>query len=39
MFENGISANPEKVRVIWEWPEPQSIIETRTLNLNFFTKR
>ena len=32
MSEHGISANPEKVRVIREWPEPQSIIETRSFH-------
>ena len=30
--EHGISADPEKVRVIREWPEPQSIIETRSFH-------
>ena len=28
MSEHGISTDPEKVRVIREWPEPQSITET-----------
>ena len=30
--EHGISADPEKVRVIREWPEPQSITETRSFH-------
>ena len=30
MSEHGLSADPEKVRVIKEWPEPQSITETRS---------
>ena len=30
--EHGISANPEKVRVIREWPEPQFITETRSFH-------
>ena len=30
MSEHGISAYPEKVRVIREWPEPQSITETHS---------
>ena len=28
MFEYGISADPEKVKVIREWPEPKSITKT-----------
>ena len=30
--EHGILADPEKVRVIREWPEPQSITETRSFH-------
>ena len=30
--EQGISVDPEKVRVIREWPEPQSITETRSFH-------
>ena len=30
--EHGISADPEKIRVIREWPEPQSITETRSFH-------
>ena len=30
--EHGVSADPEKVRVIREWPEPQSITETRSFH-------
>ena len=30
--EHGISADPEKVRVIREWPEPKSITETRSFH-------
>ena len=30
--KHDISADPEKVRVIREWPEPQSIIETRSFH-------
>ena len=30
--EHGISADPEKVRVIREWHEPQSITETRSFH-------
>ena len=30
--EHGILADPEKVRVIMEWPEPQSITETRSFH-------
>ena len=30
MFEHGISADPKKVRVIREWPEPKSITETHS---------
>ena len=32
MSEHGISADPEKVRVIREWPEPQSITEIRSFH-------
>ena len=32
MFEHDISTDPEKVRVIREWPEPKSIIETRSFH-------
>ena len=32
VFEHGISADPEKVRVIREWLEPQSITETRSFH-------
>ena len=30
VFEHGISADPEKIRVIIEWPEQKSITETRS---------
>ena len=37
--EHGISADPEKVRVIREWPEPQSITETHSFHgLAFFIR-
>ena len=32
VFEHGISANLEKVRVIREWLEPKSITETRSFH-------
>ena len=32
MFQHGISTDPEKVRVIREWPEPKSIIETSSFH-------
>ena len=32
VFEHGISANPEKVRVIKEWLEPKSITKTRSFH-------
>ena len=36
----GISANPEKVRVIREWPKPKSITKTHSFHgLAFFFKR
>ena len=38
--EHGISADPEKVKVIREWSEPKSIIETRSFHgLTSFYKR
>ena len=30
--EHGISADPKKVRVIKEWPEPKSITKTRSFH-------
>ena len=40
MYEHGILANPEKVRVISEWPEPKSIIENRSFyGLSSFYRR
>ena len=32
VFEHGISTDPEKVRVIREWPKPQSITETHSFH-------
>ena len=32
MSEYDISADPKKVRVIREWPEPKSITETRSFH-------
>ena len=32
MSEHDISVDPEKVRVITEWPEPKSITETRNFH-------
>ena len=38
--EHGISADQKKVRVIREWPEPQSITETRSFyGLAYFYRR
>ena len=38
--EHGILADPEKVRVVREWPEPKSIIETRSFHgLDSFYRR
>ena len=40
VYEHGISADPEKVRVIREWPEPKSITETHSFHgLVFFYRR
>ena len=32
MSERGISADPEKVRIIKEWPEPKSVTETHSFH-------
>ena len=32
VFSKGVSADPEKVRVIEEWPEPQSIRDARSFH-------
>ena len=32
VFEHDISADPENVRVIREWPEPKFITETRSFH-------
>ena len=40
MSEHGMSADPEKVRLIREWPEPQSITETHNFHgLGSFYRR
>ena len=32
VFEHDISVDPEKIRVIREWPEPKSITETHSFH-------